>query len=137
MTALVEPSFGVELDDRDRQLAGLRLAALACQPAPQVGEIVAGAGEEGDRRRIAYVWEAEQAPSGAWLALVQFADGGSFYLGDGYCSFSGALDSSESFALQVAPETVLASAWIFHHDHPGAGRGVDFLGIFRVWQVAT
>ncbi len=49
----------------------------------------------------------------------------SFYLSDGYASFSGSLDPAiDKSLLRDTGETMPGSFWFFHHDVAGAGRGV-------------
>jgi hypothetical protein len=51
----------------------------------------------------------------------------SFYLSDGYASFSGSLDPAiDKASLRDTGEKMLGSFWFFHHDCVGAGRGVHF-----------
>jgi hypothetical protein len=53
--------------------------------------------------------------------------GGRYYLGDGFLSYSGSLDSGVDHADLVATaETKPGNVWFFHEDISGAGRGVDF-----------
>ena len=62
-------------------------------------------------------------------------DCGSFYLGDGYCSYSGSLDpcvlrKNMRRTMKKKPGRV----WFFDHDHACAGGGVDFKMMFRVYK---
>jgi len=51
----------------------------------------------------------------------------SFYLSDGYASFSGSLAPSISKELLAnTGETEEGCFWFFHHNWAGAGNGVDF-----------
>jgi hypothetical protein len=62
----------------------------------------------------------------------------SFYLSDGYASFSGSLDPSiDKATLRDTGETEKGSFWFFHHDHAGADRGVSFKIACRVFEQVT
>lgn len=111
------------LDPRDRRILDARKASLDGQPGPRVGDYVVFS--DGVTRRISYNWGD----------AVQTSDGGSWYLGDGYCSFSGSLYSSVPIAsLTQLPEERDGSAWFFHHDYPAAHNGVDVEIPFRVYS---
>lgn len=61
---------------------------------------------------------------------------GSFYLGEGFASFSGSLDPSiDKTKLQDTGEKQHGSFWFFHHDFWGAGRGVTFRIPCRVFRL--
>jgi hypothetical protein len=80
---------------------------------------------DGAIRRISYVW-----PDGC-----QTSDGGSWYLGSTYMSFSGSLYSPIAPELLTdSGETQLARAWFFHHDWAQAHNGVDVYVNVRVYH---
>jgi hypothetical protein len=114
------------LDDRDLESFADRAAKLAVTLDPQVGDFIEFA--DGIMRRISYIWHLDDGNR------AQTSDGGSFYLGDGYVSFSGSLYpgvpvSSLNAANLMGPGRV----WIFHHDHHTAHNRVEFFVPFRVW----
>ncbi len=106
-----------------------------CQEAdrPSVGDFVifpdpsvpSGFREE----RIAHDW-------GEDVDAVQTAPGGSFYLGDGYASFSGGLSPA------LVPTEALAATggvrrgrfWFFSRDYARADNGVDVEAPCRVYR---
>lgn len=60
----------------------------------------------------------------------------SFYLSDGYASFSGSLDPAINKArLRDTGEMLEGSFWFFHHNFAGAGRGVYFRIPCRVFEL--
>jgi hypothetical protein len=60
----------------------------------------------------------------------------SFYLSDGYASFSGSLDPAISKSkLRDTGEGIEGSFWFFHHGFAGAGRGVYFRIRCRVFEM--
>lgn len=62
--------------------------------------------------------------------------GGSFYLGAGWLSYSGSLDSGIARAQLVATdETRIGPFWFFDEDRSGAGRGISFEAPMRVFTV--
>jgi hypothetical protein len=77
-------------------------------------------------RQIFYVWPDS----------VQTSDGGSFYLGDGYMSFSGSLYTSVPIETLTLIEGTRreAWAWFFHHDHRTAHNSVHVCVPVRVWM---
>lgn len=101
---------------------------------PHVGDFVVF---KDCQRRISYIWtwnENGEQPVENWG--IQTSDGGSFYLGEGYISFSGGLYPGFRGSL-LKPTNVMRQGWIwfFNRDWPGAGRGVHFQIPFRVWTV--
>ncbi len=61
----------------------------------------------------------------------------SFYLSDGYASFSGSLDSAISKQLlRDTGETAEGSFWFFHHNCATAHNGVKFKIPCRVFELA-
>jgi hypothetical protein len=72
------------LDVRDAQIALTRAALLNQRTTPGSGDFVRFV--DGVLRRVSHVWGFEPA--------LQTSDGGSWYLGDGYVSFSGSLYSA-------------------------------------------
>ena len=118
------------LDDRDHTIVTAREAAFLRRRNRRdirVGDVVVF--PNGTERRVAYVW-----PHG-----VQTTDGGSFYLGDGYMSYSGSLfDSVPLTALShTGGELSARSAWIFHHDQRRAHNGVECVVSVPVWRCSV
>lgn len=117
---------GMTLDDRDKAILAVRVAAFGPTEGPRVGDYLDFA--DGVTRRISYVW-----PDG-----VQTSDNGSFYLGKGYMSFSGSLYTSvPTETLTLTEGTREASAWFFHHDHRVAHNAVHVRVVERVWMSST
>jgi hypothetical protein len=60
----------------------------------------------------------------------------SFYLSDGYASFSGSLDPAiDKALLRDTEEKERGSFWFFHHNFAGADRGVSFTIACRVFEM--
>lgn len=94
---------------------------------PQEGEWV----QIGDKYcRIAHVWSHENGITG--LQPATYGMGGSFYLFDGFGSFSGALDAPVNMRLEHTGY-MLAHFWMFYGNSSGAHRGVWFTIPARVW----
>lgn len=71
-----------------------------------------------------------------WGNLLQTTRGGSFYLGDGYCDFSGSLEHGiDKDKIELTSEIRNGRVWFFDSDIWGANRGVDFDMPFRVWKI--
>lgn len=116
----MNPTF----DDRDAEILKTRIADRhANNGAPQVGDWVSFA--DATMRRIAYIWPDS----------FQTAEGGSYYLGQGYTSYSGSLFGSLPLeSLTWTNRKQDGPAWFFHHDHAQAHNGVDVVAPFRVWE---
>ncbi len=116
------------MDERDQVILAERMAALNERPEPRVGDFVRFA--DGVLRRFSYHWH-----DGAdWDGGYQTSDGGTYYLGEDYVSMSGGLHSPIPTAtLTRTDETREGTVWFFHHNHRGAGRGVDTVATFRVY----
>lgn len=117
-------------DERDAAILEARKVALDEIQAPRDGDYVRFA--DGVERRVSYVTPADWAPE---CDSVQTSDGGSWYLGHGYTSFSGGLfDGVPHSSLTLTNETKPGSCWFFHHDYATADNGVDVEIPFRVYQ---
>lgn len=117
------------LDDRDQTIVASRVELLDADTDPRCGDYVEFS--DGVTRRISHVFPREWGPE--WSA-VQTSDGGSFYLGDGYVSYSGGLYPAVPMdSLTLTPDHRDGSAWVFHHNHRMAHNGVDFVVPFRVY----
>lgn len=117
------PYYG-EADERDHQIVAARLAALDEREGPRVGDFVIFA--DGVIRRFSHDWDEHG---------LQTSDGGSWYLGDGYISFSGGLHPTiKRDTLTLAAEHRDAAVWIFHHDMAAAHRGVHVTVPLRVFH---
>lgn len=114
------------LDERDEQLRAERAAAIATITKPQVGDFVIFA--DGTERRISHDWDE-------W---IQTSDGGSWYLGDGYVSFSGSLHPTvPTDTLTDTGEQKEGRVCLCHHDVFRAHNGVDCMVPFRVWSCSV
>jgi hypothetical protein len=114
-----------EADDRDRAILAERMAARAVVDHPLVGDFVSFAC--GTVRRISHDWGDS----------VQTSDEhqGSWYLGMGYCSFSGSLHGSTDLATITGTNRKQdGRCWFFHHNNVEAYNGVDMVAPFRVWE---
>jgi hypothetical protein len=114
---------GPSFDDRDAAILAARVAAFDPVEGPRVGDYVEFI--DGVTRQISYVW-----PDG-----VQTSDGGSFYLGDGYMSFSGGLyPTVPTETLTLTDDVRETWAWFFHHDDWTGDNDVHVPVLMRVWK---
>ena len=121
-----------EYDDKDKAIVAERMAARAKLTGPRVGDFIRLPRlhpklPEWDR--ITHNWGDHVQTGGI---------SGSYYLcvGGGF-SMSGGLDHGlASKDLIPSEDTREGSAWIFHHDYSGAGRGVYFDVPLRVWDIS-
>ena len=117
-----------ELDDRDRAIVTRRLAAFDEEPDVRIGDYVDFA--DGVTRRVSHVYPREWGDDYG----VQTSDGGSFYLDDGFVSFSGSLHRPVPHqTLTLSEQRRPGHVWIFHHDWPERDNGVYDEIPFRVY----
>lgn len=117
------------LDERDQAILDARQEALYEIEHAISGDWVDFA--DGVVRRISHVWD----PPPPYRNWIQTSDAGSWYLGEGYVSFSGGLFTGvPAESLTDTGTFRRASVWFFHHDHWGAHRGVSGTVEQRVWH---
>lgn len=111
------------LDSRDQLIRQERLEALDDVAGPRVGDFVMF--PDGPLRRISHIWDDG----------VQTSDGGSWYLGHGYVSFSGSLFGVTAHNQLVRTRCFEpAPVWFFHHDYHTAHNAVHTTLPFRVYK---
>lgn len=115
------------LDERNREIRAMRQASLTRNKI-NVGDFVTFAC--GTTRRVSYVIDYQDDD-----IHVQTSDSGSFYLGDGYVSFSGSLKRSVPFStLTNTGDKHDGAVWFFDHDHHRAHGGIDTMIKFSIWR---
>jgi hypothetical protein len=114
-------------DDKDAAMAREYLDVWNTRKGPRVGDWVKML--DGTERRFTHDWGNDiQTTCGS-------GDSGSFYFGKGFMSFSGGLDRAiDKAAIVETEEARPGSAWFFHHNRSGAGRGVYFTVPCRVFR---
>lgn len=115
-------------DDKNKSILAQRIEAFDKKKGPRVGDFIYMKGEK-EPRRFTYKWDDG-------LQTTNKGAGGSFYLGEGYISFSGGLDSivpNEAIE-EVTGETKEGRIWFFDHDLWGADRGIETNIRFRVFK---
>jgi hypothetical protein len=118
-----------QLDARDTEILAQRRRDLCTVLGPRVGDFVRFADDI--VRRISYIWTDEHGEA----FNVQTSEDGSFYLGNGYVSFSGSLhDGVKPHTLRDSGRKMLGSVWFFHHDQRMAHNGVDAEIPFRLYR---
>lgn len=118
------------LDEIDAVIYRERFHALYREHGPRVGDYVDFA--DGVSRRISFITPPEWAPD---CDSVQTSDDGSFYLGHGCASFSGALYPGVPRAsLTYTTEHRRGPAWFFHHDKARAHNDVTVDLDWRVFS---
>lgn len=102
-------------DERDQMLLEKKIAAREKICGPRLGDFVKF--PNGIIERFSHDWgdSIQTSP-------IKYC---SFYLGNGEASFSGSLNPGiPKSSLKLTEEVVEGEFWFFHHDSPGAGRGV-------------
>lgn len=113
-----------DLDEKNQGILLLRSKMYLENPEPQVGDYVEFI--DGVCRRISHAW---------WDGDIQSSTGGSFYLGNGYASFSGALYRSvPKNSISNSKELRPASFWFFRDDNAIAHNGIIVSALVRVWK---
>lgn len=131
-TAVAVASSGGILDERDAAILAERIAKLDSRDDFRCGDYVRF--PDGRMERVSFVAPREWGD----MHGVQTSTGGSWYLGDGYSSFSGSLnDFIPAARLKITDEIRPGSCWFFHHDYWTAGGGVDVEAPFRVYELAA
>lgn len=99
----------------------------------RVGDYVIG--KNGKITRITYIWRWDGEPQ-QWQAG---GNGGSYYLGNGYVSYSGSLSHGfdEGTKFKNTGRKKIGNVWIWDKGFAGAGRGIDFPMKFRVFKAST
>ena len=138
-----------EFDDKDKELLKVRARKNEKRKGPAVGDFVlmpSKDGEPEDVRRFTHDWGDSIQTT---ISTKTRADGtkhpcagdSSFYIDrDGECNFSGSLDAAIPKSKLVKKTDRYGQAkrtggiWFFHHDQPGAGRGVYATMMFKVWE---
>lgn len=116
-------------DDGDEEILQERMEGLFKITKPVCGDWVIFA--DGKERRISYIWDWSDEED----THVQTSDGGSWYFGGDYCSFSGSLYVSVPGSTLTDTGTRRDGwCWFFHHDWAQAHNGVDVEVPFRVWR---
>lgn len=119
-------AYKAKLDAENEVILAARQAQLDARHEIGVGDVVM----DGDKTlRVAHDW-------GDSVQLTDGVYGESFFLGDGYLSFSGGLNPSipkERFA--ATDEKRGASVWFFSQNMSMAHNGYHATAQFRVWKL--
>lgn len=115
------------LDDVDQQILKQRIAIRDRIIRPRVGDYVRF--PSGELERFSHDWDDG----------LQTSPSGSFFLcPNGQASFSGGLNPiMRADKLNLSGLALPGSFWFFHHDWPGAGRGVHFKILCRVYTTTA
>lgn len=119
------------LDAQDAQILRNRTRALDEIEGPRCGDYIRFA--DGVERRISYLWT--EMEDWGMEDNAQTSDDGSFYLGNGYVSFSGSLYGGTPIKkLRLTEDKKLGPVWFFHHDYYRAHNGIHTTLPFRVYE---
>lgn len=111
------------LDERDQGILERKTLAWEAVSGPRVGDYVVF--PDGSTNRFSHDWGDS----------MQTSPGGSWYLGDGYASFSGALDPTISKDLLTdTGATKPGMFWFFSHDYARAHNGIGVSVLCRVYE---
>lgn len=111
--------------DRNVAIFNERVAAYDKKPGARVGDYLIL--PYGLCTRFTHKWDDHIQTGG---------NSSSFYLGNGYISYSGGLDSGVKLSdIELTDEVKSGMIWFFDKDISGAGRGVNFEMNFRVFKL--
>ncbi len=114
------------MNERDKQILAIRQAAFITRTAAKAGDVIRF--NDGKLARMAHVWDDCIQPT-------IHINSGSFYVGEGYMSYSGGLESSIPMdKFTRTNETIPARAWFFHNDWAQAHNGIDVMIDCPVWE---
>ena len=123
----------MNLDERDNDILRERQIAFTARTKAKPGDFIRF--PDGTIKRIAHVWTDENGKAEDIQPTTGSGDI-SFYLGDGYMSYSGGLDQSiGACKFTRTGETMKGRAWFFHHDYAQAHNGIDVMVDCPVWEV--
>ena len=124
----------MEFDERDAEILATREQLFNQVDGPRVGDFLRVAD---GMLRFTHDWD-DSIQTTVKPGHSCYGDA-SFYLSDGYVSFSGSLDPAiDKMKLKDTGEKQKGGFWFFHHNFPGGGRGVHFEMTCRVFiQVKT
>ena len=97
-------------------------------PGPRVGDWIRE--PNGRITRATHDWGDD--------SIMQHGGGefGQFYLGNGYISYSGGLNTGiKKASLVKTDEMKPGKVWFFRNNYPTAGNGIDYMVDFRVYEV--
>ena len=89
---------------------------------------------DGRMSRATHEWNQ----NGEMSEIIQHGGGehGQYYLGKGYLSYSGGLDTGiKKNQLKQTDEMKLGKVWFFKDDYHTAGNGIEYVVDFRVYEV--
>lgn len=114
-------------DQQDAEILNRRISLYNRRTGPRVGDFLRM--QDGAMLRFTHDWGDDIQTT------IKGCGDASFYLGNGYCSFSGSLDSAiPKTRIHATDEIKDGSVWFFHHDHAQAHNGVYTTMPFRVYR---
>ena len=124
------------MDERDTALHAQIAALWDQQSGPRVGDYVTMA--DGSIERFSHDWgdEIQTSPGGSWFIGTFGGPLRSNTIGHAYVSFSGGLNPSVPITtLRDTGKQKDGRFWFWHHNQPGADRGIDAFFPCRMYQV--
>lgn len=108
----------------NEQILQERTVTYSLKQGPRVGDFLRL--PHGEYVRFTHIWDEH----------IQTYYNGSFYLGNGYISYSGSLDHGiKKSDILPTTETKEGGVWFFDKDMQRAGGGVDYKITFRVFEI--
>lgn len=120
------------MNDRDSEILKARSVAFLARREVKAGDYIRFA--DGTLRRVSHVWTGENdQPESIQTDCPEF--GSSFYLGDGWMSFSGGLHPGvPASTLTRTQELISGKCWFFHNDFAYRDNGVYISIPCPVWD---
>ena len=128
------------LDERDQAIYDNRQAAFLDRKSEsdiRQGDFIRF--KDGALKRVAHVWKDIEGFEDSVQPTSARGNSGSFYIGGGWASFSGALDSSIPFSTFKKTNEFIPDGyfWFFHHDFAYAHNGVYVFMKTPVWECSA
>ena len=118
------------MNEKNKSILDTRQAAILARSEIGAGDFIR---VDDVYLRVAYVWRDEN--NKAVHAQTTHERAGSYYMGDGYMSYSGSLDHGmPTVSLERTDELKAGRAWFFSDDWPKAHNGIDVVVDSHVWN---
>lgn len=123
-----------DVQDRNLNILSDRMTEYNKIPGARVGDWIRET--SGRMTRATHDWN----DAGEDTEIIQHggSEFGQFYLGDGYISYSGGLDTGiKKNQIRDTGEVKKGKVWFFRNDYATAGNGIDYMVDFRVFEVIS
>lgn len=119
---------------RNKEILEQRTITFNQRHGPRVGDFCIH--PDGRLDRITHIWDLSDLPEYDDDSIQTGGAGGSYYFGDGYCSYSGGLNPGiPAKRFEQLNNTKKGFVWFFSEDHHHAHNGVHYYVDFRIFRI--